>query len=65
MHSCVAVAELLFAILSYESQSELSLEHTALDYHELRHTGCDECAAVVSVPNYKAARRVWDNATAA
>eukprot|EP00972_Heterocapsa_arctica_P070277 10380903-Heterocapsa_arctica.AAC.1 len=38
--SSVAVAELLFTILSYESKTggpELNLEHTALDGHDLRH----------------------------
>jgi hypothetical protein len=71
----VAVAELLFAILSWDEyetgktggeEFELHLEHTALEEHGLYHTGCDECergSTSVSVENFKAAREVWDAAT--
>jgi hypothetical protein len=67
MHGCVAVAELLFAILSYEALPgvQLHLEHTALDNHAPRahRTGCGECNAAVAVSNYKAAKSVWDAAS--
>jgi hypothetical protein len=71
----VAVAELLFAILSWdhhetgltpgEETFELNLEHTALDNHGLHHTGCPGCDQSkwgVTSANFEVARQVWEKA---
>jgi len=63
--SSVAVAELIFAILSWERKAGdgLQLEHTAMDEHKSRHNGCAACeASSVNVVNYQAAKDIWDKA---
>jgi hypothetical protein len=71
----VAVAELLFAIMSWDQYEtgqspggetfELELEHTALINHELHHTGCAGCEKSkmgVTTENFAAAYEVWEKA---
>jgi hypothetical protein len=63
--SSVAVAELLFAILTLESKAGdgVQLEHTAMDEHTSRHSGCAACeASSLKVHIYQAAKKIWDEA---